>query len=153
MDSGTPVTVTNSAAFRFDANRTSNIGGDYNADNTGGDRPNAPTTAIQTVGFSRDQFVTGILPGSAFTAPALGANGNLGRNTIRGPGFAQVDMALSKTFKIGERISATLRGDMYNALNRVNLSNPTMDLNSVNFGKSTGQSTARLGQVGLRVRF
>src|SRR5436853_3905601 len=115
MDSGTPVTVTNGAAFRFDTNRTSNIGGDYNADNTGGDRPNAPTTAVQTVGFERSQFVTGIVSGSVFPTPGLGANGNLGRNTFRGPGFAQVDLALSKTFKIGERISATLRGDMYNA--------------------------------------
>ncbi len=108
---------------------------------------------MQTIGFSRQQFVSGIVPASAFSAPPPGANGNLGRNTFRGPGFAQLDMALSKTFKIGERVSATLRGDMYNALNRVNLGNPTLDLNSVNFGKSTSQSTARLGQLGLRIRF
>jgi len=35
----------------------------------------------------------------------------------------------------------------------VNLSNPTLDINNVSFGKSTGQSTARLSQVGLRIRF
>src|SRR5262249_39520386 len=145
--------VTNSAAFRFDPTRTINLGGDYNADNTGGDRPNAPTAAFQTVGFARSDFINGILSPTLFTAPALGKQGNLGRNVIRGPGFAQVDLSISKTFKIGERVTATLRGDAYNALNRVNLSNPSMDLNSVNFGKSTGQSTARLGQVGLRVRF
>jgi hypothetical protein len=48
-----------------------------------------------------------IVPSSAFSVPAPGTNGNLGRDTFRGPGFAQVDLALSKTFKIGERISAT----------------------------------------------
>jgi hypothetical protein len=153
LDSGTPVTVTNGAAFRLDSTGKVNLGGDYNADNTGGDRPNAPLTAIQTVGFSRQQFLTGLFPVSTFPAPAPGQNGNLGRNTFRGPGFAQVDLALTKNFKIGERITATLRGDAYNAFNRVNLTNPTLDLNNVNFGKSTGQNTPRLIQVGFRVRF
>jgi hypothetical protein len=80
-------------------------------------------------------------------------DGNLGRNIIRGPGFAQVDLALAKTFKIGERVNATLRGDAYNAFNRVNLNNPTLDLFNNNFGKSTSQNTPRLIQVGLRIRF
>ena len=39
---------------------TAQMGGDYNADNTGGDRPNAPLTSVQTVGFSRQQFLTGL---------------------------------------------------------------------------------------------
>ena len=108
---------------------------------------------MQTVGFSRQQFLTGILPGSVFPAPPPGTDGNLGRSIIRGPGIAQVDLSLAKTFKIGERVEVTLRGDAYNALNRVNLANPSLDLNSVNFGKSTNQSTARLGQVGLRISF
>jgi hypothetical protein len=153
LDSGTPITVTNTAAFRLDPTGKVNLGGDYNADNSTGDRPNAPLTAVKTVGFSRQQFITGIVPASIFPAPAPGADGNLGRNTFRGPGFAQVDLALTKNFKIGERVNATLRGDAYNAFNRVNLTNPTLDLNSVNFGKSTGQNTPRLVQVGLRVRF
>ena len=153
IDSGTPVTVTNGAAFRLDPTGTINLGGDYNADNTGGDRPNAPLTKIQTSGFDRSQFLTGLFPVSTFPAPLPGRDGNLGRNVIRGPGFAQVDLALSKTFKIGERISATLRGDAYNAFNRVNLNNPTLDLNSNNFGKSTSQNTPRLIQVGFRARF
>jgi len=96
---------------------------------------------------------TGPLVALAFPAPPPGTNGNLGRDTFRGPGFAQVDLALTKNFKIGERVTATLRGDAYNAFNRVNLTNPTLDLNSVNFGKSTGQNTPRLMQVGFRVRF
>jgi len=153
FDSGNPLTVTNGAVFRLDSTKTINVGGDYNADNSGGDRPNAPLTAIQTVGFSRQQFLTGILPGSAFPAPAPGTDGSLGRNTIRGPGIAQVDLSLAKSFKIGERVEATLRGDAYNAFNRVNLANPSLDLNSVNFGKSTNQNTARLGQVSLRISF
>ena len=153
MDSGTPVNVTNSAAFKLNATKTANTGGDYNADGSGGDRPNAPTTSVETVGFSRQQFLTGVLPVADFPAPGLGMDGNLGRNVFRGPGFAQVDVGLDKNFKVGERVNVTLRGEALNIANRPNLQNPSMDLNSVNFGKSTSQYTARLFQVSLRIRF
>ena len=60
---------------------------------------------------------------------------------------------VAKIFRVGERVTAQLRGDAYNAFNRVNLNNPTLDLNNTSFGKSTSQLTARLFQVGLRIRF
>jgi hypothetical protein len=153
FDNGTPLTVTNGAAFRLDPKSGLNIGGDYNADNTGGDRPNAPTTSLQASGWTRQQFLAGIMPASAFTAPLPGLDGNLGRNTYRGPGFAQTDLSLVKGFFLTERIKANLRADAFNAFNRVNLNNPTMDLSSTNFGKSTGTNTARLFQLGLRLSF
>jgi hypothetical protein len=153
FDNGTPLTVTNAGAFRLDPNTKLNVGGDYNADNTGGDRPNAPTTALQTSGWTRQQFLNGIMPASAFTAPLPGQDGNLGRSTYRGPGFAQTDLSMAKTFPMGERVRADLRVDAFNAFNRVNLNNPTMDLSSTNFGKSTGTNTARLFQLGLRLSF
>src|SRR5262249_54397636 len=78
IDSGTPLTVTNGAAFRLDPTKTINLGGDYNADGSGGDRPNAPASSFETSGFSRSQFLTGILPASLFTAPSPGTGGNLG---------------------------------------------------------------------------
>jgi hypothetical protein len=145
--------VTNAATFRLDPNTRLNIGGDYNADNTGGDRPNAPTTSLQTSGWTKQQFLNGIMPASAFPAPLPGQDGNLGRTTYRGPGFAQTDLSMAKTFPIGERVRADLRADAFNAFNRVNLNSPTMDLSSTNFGKSTGTNTARLFQLGLRVSF
>lgn len=153
FDSGTPMTPSNSAAFRLDATKTINLGGDYNGDNTGGDRPNAPITPVKTSSWTRQQLLNGIFAASVFPVPAPGQGGNLGRNTFRGPGFAQVDLALSKNFKLGERLSAMLRADALNVLNRVNLNNPSLDLNSANFGKSTSQNTARLFQLGFRLRF
>ena len=45
------------------------------------------------------------------------------------------------------------RVDAYNAFNRVNLNPPVTDLSNVNFGKVTGQYTARLFQGHLRIRF
>jgi hypothetical protein len=153
FDNGTPVTITNGAAFRLDPVTRLNIGGDYNADNTGGDRPNAPTTNIQTSGWTKQQFLNGMFPASAFPAPLPGQDGNLGRTTYRGPGFAQVDLSLAKTFSITERFKAKLRADAFNAFNRVNLNNPVTDLSNANFGKSTGTNTPRLIQLGLRVSF
>ncbi len=153
LDSGTPLTVTNSAAFRLDPTKTMNIGGDYNADGSGGDRPNAPLMHVQTSGFSEHQLLTGVLPSSDFLAPPPGTDGNLGRNVFGGPHFFQLDAALDKNFKVTERVTATFRGECLNAPNHVNLQSPSMDLNSVNFGKSTSQYTARIFQVSLRVRF
>jgi len=60
---------------------------------------------------------------------------------------------LAKGFSITERLRANFRADAFNAFNRVNLNNPSMDLSSTNFGKSTGTNTARLFQLGLRLSF
>jgi len=60
---------------------------------------------------------------------------------------------MDKNSKIGERINATIRADCLNIPNHVNLQNPSLDLNSLNFGKCISQDTARLFLVSLRVRF
>jgi hypothetical protein len=153
--SGEPLTVTKGGAFRMDATRTVNLGGDFNADGTGGDRPNAPSSTLKMSGWNRRQFMDGILLASDFPLPAPGVNGNLGKGTVRGPGFAQVDMQLGKTWKFTEsgRFNAKLQVDAFNAFNRVNLNNPSMALDSNTFGRSTSPRTPRLFQLGLRIGF
>lgn len=153
LDNGNPFSITNSAAFRWNSTKTANIGGDYNADNNSGDRPNAPSTAVQSSGWTRQQFLTGVFLASAFPTPAPGTDGNLGRNTYRGPGYASTDLSLAKKFTIAERVTGLLRVDAYNAFNRVNLNSPNGDLNSSNFGKVTSQQSPRLFQVGLKLSF
>jgi hypothetical protein len=144
FQSGTPMTVTSSAPYPT---------GDFNADGTTGDRPNAPAAGFQTGGWERSAFLTGIFRAADFTIPQRGNDGTLGRNTFRGPGYAQVDLALSKNFRISERVHSQLRLDSFNAFNRVNLNNPSTDLTSNNFGKSTSAATPRAYQAGLRVTF
>jgi hypothetical protein len=51
------------------------------------------------------------------------------------------------------RWTGELRLDAFNALNRVNLSDPVMDLSSTNFGRSTSQLSPRAFQAGVRLRF
>lgn len=144
LEKGTPISVVTSAAYPR---------GDFNADGTNFDRPNAPSDSILRKGYTKDQFLNGIFNVADFPLPAPGQYGNLGRNTFRGPGFARTDLSIGKTFAVTERVSSVLRLEAYNALNRVNLNAPSTDLTSNNFGKVTSASTPRTLQASLQVRF
>ena len=50
--------------------------GNYAANGSTYSRPNAPVTAIQTSGFSQDQFLNGIFNASQFPVPVLGTDGS-----------------------------------------------------------------------------
>ena len=75
---------------------------------------------------------------------------------VEGPGIAQTDMTLSKSFHLTERFSLEARVESYNVFNHINLANPTVDFTSANFGKVTTKLVAYNGrevQYGLRLRF
>jgi hypothetical protein len=74
-----------------------------------------------------------ILNPAAFTAPAAGQLGNVGRNAFRGPGLYSADLSLSRRFpvtKLGEAGRIILRADVFNLLNHANLNNPVTLLGS-----------------------
>jgi len=52
---------------------------------------------------------------------AVSGPGNLGRNALVGPGFADVDLSVFKNFTIRERLHLQLRAEMFNVFNRINL--------------------------------
>ncbi len=60
---------------------------------------------------------------SAFALPALGSFGNLGWNSVHGPTFWEMDMAVSRIFRIRERHSFEIRADAFNLTNSF-VSNP-----------------------------
>jgi hypothetical protein len=144
FQTGNPINVTNSAAYPA---------GDYNADNTGGDRPNAPAEGVKTSGWSNAEYLAGIFKASDFPKPAAGTNGNLPRNAYRGPGFKDVSVSMSKKFALNSTWTAEVRLDAFNVFNAQNLGDPVMDLSSANFGKSTSQLATRAMQFGIRLRF
>ena len=113
-------------------------GGDFNADGNSGDRPNAPAAGVKQGGWSQAEDPAGIFLASDFPRPAPGENGNLARNAFRGPGYVDVSLSLSKKFRV-QRWSGEFRLDAFNALNRVNLADPNMDLSNTNFGRVTSQ--------------
>ncbi len=143
FQSGFPLSVINSA---YPA-------GDYNADGTASDRPNAPAASIPRSGFTRAQFLTGIFPASAFPIPAKGTDGNLGRNVFTGPGYEEIDLSLGKQFLLTERFRLGVRAEAYNAINHVNLNAPSLDLSSATFGQSTSTLSPRQFQLGARLEF
>jgi hypothetical protein len=65
---------------------------------------------------------------------AFGKIGNMGQNWIEGPGVIGLDMNLLKRFRIDERKSFQLRLDAVNVLNHPTWGNPTVNMNSANFG-------------------
>jgi hypothetical protein len=144
FQTGNPINVTNSASFPT---------GDYNADGNGGDRPNAPASSVKQSGWSQEEYLAGIFLATDFPTPARGQNGNLPRNAFRGPGYVDVSLSLSKKFMLTPKVNAEFRIDAFNALNRVNLSDPNMDLSSSNFGRVTSQLNTRAIQLGTRLRF
>lgn len=72
---------------------------------------------------------------AAFALPAPGTFGNEVRNSLRGPGFSDVDLSIFKTTNITERVRAQLRVEMFNIFNRTNLPNPNGTFASGNFGR------------------
>ena len=93
-----------------------------------------------------------LLDRTAFREPTVGAVGNLGRNSFRGPGIYNIDLSLSRSFalsslpllrRLGEAGSLTIRLDAFNVLNHANLNNPDSLLTSQTFGVA---SYGRLGR-------
>jgi hypothetical protein len=61
----------------------------------------------------------------AFALPPNGQFGNAGRNILRGPGFAQFDAALQKSFQPTERTNITFGAEAYNLFNHPNFAVPS----------------------------
>jgi hypothetical protein len=99
--------------------------------------------------------------------------GNAGRNSFRGPGFANVDFSSSKNFHIpwfvgSEGAKLKVLGEFFNLFNRTNLNSPSTNLSlrrnvattdptfkslNPNFGKALGAFNPRQIEVGARIEF
>ncbi|AFL86398.1 hypothetical protein Terro_0046 [Terriglobus roseus DSM 18391] len=71
---------------------------------------------------------------AAWSTPATGTFGNERRDSVRGPGFGDVDLSLFKRTPITERISTELRAEIFNIANQANFANPSGTLSSSSFG-------------------
>jgi outer membrane receptor protein involved in Fe transport len=59
--------------------------------------------------------------------------GNLPRNAFAGPNYRDWDFSISKSQKLGERLTMQLRADFFNILNHPNFSNPLLPSFGVDF--------------------
>lgn len=105
---------------------------------------------------------------AAFAVPPDGTRGTLPRNAFRGPGFAQLDVALSKRVGLRGAQAVTARVEVFNLLNRDQLTipnffaSPNTNISSpAGFGRittvlnpgATGSGTSRQVQFMLRYSF
>jgi Carboxypeptidase regulatory-like domain/TonB dependent receptor-like, beta-barrel len=89
---------------------------------------------------------------AAFTPPS-GLYGDVGRNTLRGPGLQTVDLAAVKGFEVGEN-RLEFRTEFFNLLNHPNFGLPNPDFTSPAFGTISATVTpGREIQFGLRYGF
>jgi len=86
---------------------------------------------------------------SAFVVPAPGTYGNLRYGTVQGPGLIQLNMALSRTFPVGERRSLQLRAEAFNLPNHLNplILATSLNVNSALFGVATADQSGIAGQI------
>ena len=101
----------------------------------------------------------GIGPGDPYYDPAAWAPvteprfGNTGRNSVRGPGWWNVDLGLFRRFPIG-RTTLEARVEAFNLTNTPHFNNPNGNVNSPGFMTITSaEPDERQIRLGLRVSF
>jgi hypothetical protein len=65
---------------------------------------------------------------NAFTFPGPRQMGNVGRNTLTGPGTANWDLGLTKNFAIREQTQLQFRSEFFNVFNRAIFANPNSSI-------------------------
>ena len=108
---------------------------------------------------------------TAFSAPAFGTVGNVRRDSLTGPGYADWDVSLLKSTALTEHVRAQFRAEFFNVLNHTNLQLPNevvysagptqgTDANRATvatFGSpgviSATANTSRQIQLGLKIQF
>ena len=90
-----------------------------------------------------------------FANPAPNTYGTLGRNSLFGPGYANVDMSLAKGWALpflGETGRVEYRFEAFNLFNATHMSNPVTGMTNPKFGQITGtDGDPRILQMALKV--
>lgn len=139
IQSGFPITVTTG-------------GRDQSNTGAGFDRPNATGQQVELPRDEREPsrwFNT-----AAYALQPFGTHGNVGRNTLIGPGLIQWDASLIKNFRFKESQNIQFRFEAFNAPNHPNWGSPNTSVISASYGTISG---TRLGmrelQFGLKYLF
>jgi hypothetical protein len=114
------------------------------------DRPNLvlPNAAYASTGNPINY-----LNRAAFQNQAAGTFGNLGRSVLIAPGAINVDVALTRTFRIRERWQLTPRAEAFNVINHTNFAAPNTTLTNSTFGVIQAAADPRILQFALKLQF
>jgi len=61
--------------------------------------------------------------------------GNTGRNAFRGPGYFEMDLSISRSFKLTERFALQIRGEAFSLTNTPHFANPNVSCPGVGTGQ------------------
>lgn len=146
------------ATYRTGLPFTVTSGTDISLTSVGQDRPNVVPGAVR---YNKNLY-TGLasrnvqwFSPAAFVSAGPGVYGNERPFSLRGPGFTNVDVAISKYFSCYERAKLELRGEAFNVLNHPNYGLPTTALSSsATVGQiSTTANDPRLLQIAAKITF
>jgi hypothetical protein len=143
LRSGLPFSVTNGSV---DANLDGNT--NDRAQLIGDPTLEDPSAAMwfNTAAFVQNKAITGVA-----------VDGNSARNLLTGPGYRNVDLAVSRDFKLNKRIKLRFRAEATNAFNIVSLGQPGNTVpagsTSATFGVIRTANAMRKLQLGLRLTF
>jgi hypothetical protein len=80
---------------------------------------------------------------NAFIVPTNGTYGNAGRDTLIGPGVAELDLSILKNTILTERLKLQFRAEFFNILNAVNFNTP----NTIVFTSATSTPSPTAGVI------
>ena len=140
MQTGFPIAISQN-------NLNANLG-------TGGQRPNATGIDPATSG-SLEQRLNNYLNSAAFTQAPAYTFGNVGRTIpLRGPGQANTDFSMFKTYTIREALKAQFRFEVFNLTNTPLFNSLNATFGSASFATITNQANyPRIVQLGVRFSF
>jgi hypothetical protein len=90
---------------------------------------------------------------SVFSLPAQFTFGDAERNSVLGPGYSSVDLALQKTTRLSDRVNLELRWEVFNVFNTANFDLPSRIAFTPNFGRIFSAADSRQMQLGMRLTF
>jgi hypothetical protein len=92
---------------------------------------------------------------TAFQPVPSGVFGNELRNQLRGPRYQSFDMTLQRLIKFSDRMSATVRWDVFNLFNTTNFGLPNRNVSDAGtFGTITSLAgDPRIMQLAVRLAF
>jgi hypothetical protein len=116
-----------------------------------GDRPNfvaGCSTSVPSPG------PTGWFNKACFVQPPTGTLGTMPRTFLYGPGQVNMDMSLSKSFAITERLNAQFRSEFFNIFNHPQFGPPNAAFGNAAFSTITATvNNARQVQFALKLMF
>ncbi len=90
---------------------------------------------------------------SAFALQDPFTFGSAPRNSVIGPGYANVDFSLAKTWTLPRASTLEFRWEIFNLLNRANFDLPNRIFGNPNFGRIFSAKNPREMQFGVRLAF